>query len=93
MLAHRLRRWPNIKPTLVQRPVIAGIILLYYEAQYNFYLSVYITAFTFLFILQPLLVCLYNTLYLSANRAGSIFEISLFWRGQCRYSVRDGGHH
>ena len=25
MLAHRLRRWPNIKPTLVQRLVFAGV--------------------------------------------------------------------
>ena len=24
MLAHRLRRWPNIKPALVQRLVFAG---------------------------------------------------------------------
>ena len=24
MLAHRLRRWPNINPTLVQRLVFAG---------------------------------------------------------------------
>ena len=25
MLGHRLRRWPNIKPTLIQRLVFAGI--------------------------------------------------------------------
>ena len=24
MLAHRLRRWPNIEPTLAERPVFAG---------------------------------------------------------------------
>ena len=28
MLAHRLRRWINIKPTLVQRLVLAGISLI-----------------------------------------------------------------
>ena len=26
MLAHRLRRWPNIKTTLVKRPVFAGMV-------------------------------------------------------------------
>ena len=26
MLAHRLRRWANISPALVQRPVFAGIL-------------------------------------------------------------------
>ena len=29
MLAHRLRRWPNIKPTFGQRLVLAGIIVLF----------------------------------------------------------------
>ena len=28
MLSHRLRRWPNIKPTLVKRPPFAGILSL-----------------------------------------------------------------
>ena len=26
MLGHRLRRWPNIKPALVQRLVFAGLV-------------------------------------------------------------------
>ena len=28
MLGQRRRRWPNIRPTLVQHPVFAGILLL-----------------------------------------------------------------
>ena len=29
MLGHRLRRWPNIKPTLLQCVVFAGKLILY----------------------------------------------------------------
>ena len=29
MLVHRLRRWPNIKPTLSQRPIFMGIYLIF----------------------------------------------------------------
>ena len=32
LLAHRLRRWPNIKPTLVRCLVFAGYLLLREEA-------------------------------------------------------------
>ena len=28
MLGHRLRRWPNIKPTLTERPVSAATIII-----------------------------------------------------------------
>ena len=30
MVTHRLRRWPNINPTLGERIVIAGLLLLLY---------------------------------------------------------------
>ena len=31
MLAHRLRRWPNIEPALAQRIVFAGMLAMYSE--------------------------------------------------------------
>ena len=36
MLAHRLRRWSNIKPTLVQRLVFAGIAVVIARGLWRF---------------------------------------------------------
>ena len=57
MLGHRLRRWPNIRKTLFQCPVLAGILLQIYLFKWwstpRTYITCYYRNVYFTFISQP----------------------------------------